>query len=159
MPENINDFQSQGGKVLDSSNNVKNWADGIDTDGTQKIEGKYQDLGQVVTGTNMGAGTVVWSNWIDNVNWVRYIRIMVQSDQVCQISISRRDSTLTGDSPIAAFTNIAATGSGAWAYYIMTPTASDTTNGIPGYSFRIGVKNTAASANTFANLRVQIIGQ
>lgn len=113
-----------------------------------ELNNKYLDLGLAVEGLNMAAGAIVNGNWIDNVEWVRNIIFMTQSDQQSNIIITRRDKSGTVDWG-TTLANIGAT-SNAWAGSVTTAPL--------GYSIRISVKNSAAVANTYARIRVQLLG-
>jgi hypothetical protein len=116
----------------------------------------YKDLGLVIDGS-IAAGATLSSNWFDNVSWVRNIVMLSQSDQQYDIQIYVRDIAGVGTSSIlAAYTpasNQAANGT-AWRV-----TQLSGTNALLGYSVQFRLKNSSASPNTFARLRVQILGQ
>jgi hypothetical protein len=121
---------------------------------TQIMGSKYQDLGQIISGTNMAAGAFVYSNYITNVAWVRNLVIFTQSDQQYDYGLYRQDSSGNNDvSGITISSGQTANGA-AWR-----GAAINGTNAILGYGAKFFIKNSSASANTFANMRVQLLGQ
>jgi hypothetical protein len=114
---------------------------------------KYEDLGLNVEGLNMAAGAFVYGSWIDNVDWVRNIVFLAQSDQQYDVVVNRRDKA----------------GASSWDYNIATAQSAVTgsnwrahpangVNALLGYSARIGIKNSSASSNTYGRVRVQLMG-
>lgn len=118
---------------------------------------QYQDLGQILSGTNMAAGAVISeSSYHTNVQWVRNIVCLAQSDQQYTILMYRQDTGLVADWGFTIANNIAATGASTsnWNTSLIYGT-----NALPSYGLKFAIKNSSASANTFANLRVQLLGQ
>ena len=116
-------------------------------------QGKYLDLGAVITATNMAAGATAFSGWNDNVALVRNITLLSQSDQQHDIGVTRRDAgTATSGIGTALVTNQPSTASDWRSNSIAPP------NAILGYSARFYLKNSSASPNTVGNLRVQLMG-
>lgn len=152
---NPNDFQPASGKEINSSGNVVTPADGINSDGSENVVsiGKYQDLGQVITGTNMTTGTIIYSATISNAQWVRNIVLLTQSDQQYDIGIQKIDSSGIADFITWISTNLSATGTSSWRTLTFIGV-----NGILGASAKIVLKNSSASANTVGNVRVQLMG-
>lgn len=107
----------------------------------------FQDLGLVVDATNMAAGATVYSNWYDGVDWIRNIIALSSSDQQYDIVIKRRDTALN-ESGMTLKSAQASSGS----------LATNTFSALLGYSVCFGIKNSSASPNTTAKLRIQMLG-
>jgi hypothetical protein len=119
----------------------------------QVISGGYQDLGLVIDATNMAAGATVYSNWYDNVEWVRNSIVLVQTDQQYDLLSQIRDSqgNIDGNGSSIAATQSANTTN--FRKHISTGA-----NSIFGYSVKYGLKNSSASPNTYGRARVQLMG-
>lgn len=113
---------------------------------------KWEDKGLIVSGTSMAAGATVYSNWFDSVDWVRNLIYLAQSDQQYDVKVQRRDSSgaASGDGGLSADAQ-ALTGVGVYRTHINS-------NSFLGWSARFGMKNSSASANTVAILRMQFLG-
>lgn len=123
------------------------------------IKAFFKDLGLVIDATNMAAGATVYSNWVDNVEWVRNGILLAQCDQQYDIQQQVRDS----NSISAYATNIIATqiavASPNWAMAKLLQSSTSTgLSAVFGYSVRFGLKNSSASPNTYGKLRVQLMG-
>jgi len=121
-------------------------------------QGKYLDLGLAIDGVNMAAGATVLSEWINNVSWVRYIIAQVSSDQASQLVAYRRDSSLEIIDWGSTLATITAGGVSYVPIAAMPQQSATGASAILGYSARFGIKNTAAVPNTFAKVRIQLMG-
>lgn len=162
---NINSMAVASGRKLKENNTVVNTADMLEAiynslvvnkNAGMKIQGSnYQDLGQVVEGLNMAAGATVYSPYYTDLEWVRNVICLAQSDQQYDIGHQRKDTSGAIDSTNNTIgSNLSA---------LLAPNYRSTTNpslgiGLLGYSTRFYIKNSSASANTYARLRVQLIG-
>jgi hypothetical protein len=125
----------------------------IDLQGT--VNGSsFQDLGLFLEGLNMAAGANATSNLISNTAWVRGIVLLTQSDQQYDIGIQRVDSAGTIDWISWTTTAQPSTGSSQWRPIIYSGATA-----LVGVSFKFVIKNSSASPNTFARIRVQLLGQ
>ncbi|NRD80272.1 hypothetical protein HPT25_23400 [Bacillus sp. BRMEA1] len=114
--------------------------------------GKIQDLGIVISATNMAAGATVYSSLITGTPWVRNLLMLTQSDQQYDIGVSRVDTSGIQDWTTWVSTNNGSTAS-SWR-----PVQVVGASALLGVSAKLAIKNSSASANTFANVRAQLIG-
>ena len=126
---------------------------GMSDIGVDDVVPKYRDLGQIINGVNMAAGAIIASSFIDNVQLVRGWRALYQSDQTCIIGIWNRDTGLIVNWGEYSSASLPITGSASWGGQGALSASS-----LLGYSAKFTLKNNSASANTFANLRLQLMG-
>lgn len=132
-------------------------AQGLVDVGVDDVTPRYKDLGQVINSVNIAAGATVYSNWIDNVQWVRSLITLSQSDQTYDINMQRRDTALSSTTESQLVAGLPAS-PGQYISRLFIGVNASGTNGIPGYSFRVAMKNISASVNTYAKLNMQIMG-
>jgi hypothetical protein len=153
----INWYSPRSGRIIKEDGTTVNEANGINTDGSRNVKvmgGKYEDKGLNVEGLNMAAGAVVYGSWIDNVDWVRNLVILAQSDQGYDLVMQRRDTSNAASFDTNPVTGQTTTGgSSSWRTHAIAGASA-----LLGYSTRFGIKNSSASANTFGRLRVQLMG-
>lgn len=124
------------------------WAKNVQLSGS-----KTQDLGLNVEGLTMAAGATVYGNWIDNVEWVRSAILLAQSDQQYDVTVQRRDNSLTGSINFTLASAQSAQSGSNWRSHAITGA-----NALLGYSARFGITNSAAVANTYGRIRAQLLG-
>lgn len=112
-----------------------------------------QDLGLSVEGLTMAAGATVYGNWIDNVEWARNAILLAQSDQQYDITVQRRDNSLTGSINFTLASAQSAQSGSNWRSHAITGTSA-----LLGYSARFGITNSSASVNTYGRIRAQLLG-
>lgn len=122
----------------------------------------YRDLGLIIDGGAVAAGAVVYSNYFDDMGWVRNMALFIANDQSVDVMLTRRDQSGAADySTQLKAASPATGGSNNWVSYVVPPVSGNsiTTNGaVVGYSFRLGLKNVGASPTTYAKLKAQLMG-
>ena len=111
---------------------------------------KAKDLGLYLDAGVLAAGASLYGNWVDNLEWVRNVVIMIQNDQTAQMVMARRDRQLAAGWGTNVGTAGGVTSSTAWSEQQVAV--------IVGYGAKFGLKNTAAAPTTFAKLRLQLLG-
>lgn len=116
----------------------------------QEYNMKYRDLGLVIDAA-LTAGSIIYSNYIDNTRWVRNVIVFEQSDQQYDVLFFKRDAVGNAEtSGVTIATNQSAFASPNWRPHIVSS--------IFGTSFKFYLKNSSVSNNTYTRLRVQLQG-
>jgi len=121
----------------------------------------YEDMGQVISGTVVAAGGYIWSDWIDDHEWVRFIIVNGQMDQAFDLVINRRikETGQTGQIGTLYANNATCANNTVWRDMIVQGVSNQIgASALGGNSFRIGLKNIGASPSTFAAARLQLLG-
>jgi hypothetical protein len=109
-------------------------------------ETDYEDLGLVIDAVNVAAGAFVYSSTFVNVQWVRNIVALSQSDQQYDIYSYLSDSSgIVSSSVLISSTALGSVPNTWWRNNVY-----NSTNGVLGYGVKFGIKNSSASPNTFA---------
>jgi hypothetical protein len=119
----------------------------------------YRDLGLIIDATNVPAGAYAYSNYFDNMQWVRSFAAMVGSDQSYSVHLYIRDTagTTHGDSTLNSVVgNQSATG-GPTNLRQHRVGQLGTVPGFLGYSARFAVKNDGSAAAAI-KVRMQLLG-
>ncbi len=125
--------------------------DGINVWKEEKIF--YKDLGVIIDASTMAAGAIVYSSYFDDLEWVRNIICLSQSDQQYDLVYFRRDFNGNVDTSGQNIgTSLSAYPSPNWRYNTAISNV-----GLIGYSARFYIKNSSASPNTYGRLRVQLL--
>jgi hypothetical protein len=117
----------------------------------------YRDLGLIIDATNVPAGAYAYSNYFDNMQWVRSFAAMVGCDQAYSLHINLKDTSgaTHGDSVVnSVVSNQSATGGAA---NLRQHRVGQNAPGLLGYSARFAVKNEGASPAAI-RLRMQLLG-
>lgn len=102
----------------------------------------------------IAAGVTEWSEWFNNVEWVRHLLTTTHCDQAYDLIIQRRGSD-----------NISDAGNSLKTFSIVTPVTTSFTptnatgaSSLLGTSARFGLKNTTANPMVKGKLNIQFLG-
>lgn len=117
---------------------------------------RYVDLGQLISAEAVAAGATIYSSFVDNVQWVRWVILFGQAGNTWEAGIAKRDSSgaVASNEP---WLSSQPANAPLWKPITSTPVSGPCTPGILGYSTKFYIKNVSVSVCDMA-LRAQLIG-
>lgn len=131
----------------------------VNGDGAVRVTGyggRYADLGQIISASEVAVGASVFSTNIDGIQWARWIVVLGQSTGNWEFGIIRRDSSGTSG-VIEPWATSQTANSPSWKAFTYSPTPASGPSGVLGYSARFYIRNIAAMISD-VGLKVQLIG-
>jgi len=118
--------------------------------------GRYEDMGAVIEAFGVAAGASVYTDYLDDVTWVRYIVMLIEADRSWDMGCVRRTASGVSSGAAAWLSAQPAVGDGARQLVYGTQ-SGELTNAVLGYSAKFYMKNVGASAADFT-MYLQLIG-
>ncbi len=111
---------------------------------TMNHSGRYEDMGAVIDAAGVAVGAGVYTDYLDNVPWIRYIVMLVDASQNWDMGCVRRTASGVASAAAAWLSSQPATGDGA-RQLVYGPQSGELTNAVLGYSAKFYLKNVGAS--------------